>query len=68
MKAMSVLGIIFSIIFFLWYLLFITSDGAISVEEFSSIGVVFGLWSIAFSIISTINSFKKINKKKKTKL
>lgn len=59
MKVMSVLGIIFSIIFFLWYLLFITSDGAISVEEFSFIGVVFGLWSIAFSITSTINSFKK---------
>lgn len=58
MKAMSILGIIFSAIFFLWYLLFISSDG-ISKDEFSSVGIIFSLWCLAFSIVSTVNSFKK---------
>lgn len=60
MKAMSILGIIFSVIFLLWYLLFISSSG-ISKEEFASVGVIFSLWSIAFSIVAIVNSFKKKN-------
>lgn len=61
MKAMSILGIIFSVIFFLWYLLFLSSS-AISKEEFSAVGVLFGLWSISFSIVAVVNAFKNKNK------
>ena len=60
MKTLSILSIIFSIVFFLWYVLFVTSEGRISISEFSLVGIVFGLWFIAFSVISTLNSFRKI--------
>ena len=59
MKTLSIISIIFSTIFFLWYLIFITSNGRISIEEFSLVGVVFGLWCIEFSIVATVNSFRK---------
>ena len=59
MKTLSILSIIISTIFLIWYLLFITSDGRISIEEFSLVGAVFGLWCIAFSIVATVNSFRK---------
>ena len=61
MKAMSILGIIFSVIFFLWYLLFLSSNG-ISKEEFSVVGILFGLWSISFSIVAVVNAFRNRNK------
>lgn len=61
MKSMSILGIIFSVIFFLWYLLFLSSS-AISKEEFSAVGVLFGLWSISYSIVAVVNAFKNKNK------
>jgi len=60
MKAMSILGIIFSVIFFLWYLLFLSSNG-ISKEEFAGVGIVFSLWSIAFSIVAIVSSYKRKN-------
>jgi len=55
---MSILGIIFSSIFFLWYLLFLSSAG-ISKEEFSFVGIIFSLWSIAFSIVAVVNASKQ---------
>lgn len=58
MKTMSILGIIFSVIFFFWFLLFVTSGDAISKEEFSLVGIFFGLWSIAFSIVCIVSSNK----------
>jgi ABC-type thiamin/hydroxymethylpyrimidine transport system permease subunit len=61
MKAMSILGITFSVIFFLWYLFFLSSS-AISKEEFSAVGVLFGLWSISFSIVTVVKAFKNKNK------
>ena len=60
MKTLSILSIIFSIVFFLWYLLFLVPRAAISTSEFAPVGIVFGLWFIAFSIISTLNSLRKI--------
>ena len=68
MKTLSILSIIFSIVFFLCYVLFVTSGGGllfqkkygISISEFSLVGIVFGLWFIAFSVISTLNSLRKI--------
>ncbi|MDG1715087.1 hypothetical protein [Lacinutrix sp.] len=65
MKTLSILSIILSAIFFIWYLLFITSIG-ISKEEFSLVGAVFGLWCIAFSIVATVNSFRNSQSHNKT--
>lgn len=60
MKALSIIGIVFSLIFTLWFLLFVESNGGrISVEEFAPVGIFFGLWSIAFAIVATTSSFKK---------
>ena len=58
MKSLSILAIIFSTIFFLWYLMFLSGEG-ISKEEFSMVGFVFGLWCIAFSIVATVSAYKK---------
>lgn len=58
MKAMSIIAIVFSFIFFIWYLLFISSSGAISVAEFQTVGLFFGLWSLAFSIVATVKAYR----------
>jgi hypothetical protein len=56
---MSILGIIFSVIFILWYILMIDSNGKISLEEFFPIALLFGLYSLAFSITVLSKSNKK---------
>lgn len=63
MKALSIISIIFSLVFTFWFLLFIGSDGKISIEEFSLVGFGFGVWSITFSIIATVSSFMRKGKK-----
>ena len=60
MKTMSIIGIVLSTVFFLWFLLFLASNG-ISKQEFSLVGVAFCLWSIAFSVVAIVVSFRKKN-------
>ena len=50
MKALSILHIVLSAIFTIWFFLFSTSDGGISVDEFFLVGMFFGVWSISFSV------------------
>lgn len=59
MKIMSVLSVIFSLVFLTWFVLFVNSNGRISVEEFSMIGMGFILWSIVFSVAAMIHFFRK---------
>ena len=58
MKTLSILSIIFPILFMVCF--FVTSGGRMSTSEFSLVGIAFGLWFIAFSVISTLNSLRKI--------
>ncbi|MFM8431575.1 MAG: hypothetical protein ACKOA1_02160 [Bacteroidota bacterium] len=55
---MSIIAVVFSFLFFSWYLLFISSSGRISVEEFYFVGLFFALWSLAFSIVVTVKTFR----------
>ena len=59
MKALTIIGIIFSGIFILWYLLMVSSDGAISVKEFAPVALLFGGYSLAVFIVGLIKSRKK---------
>lgn len=66
MKALSIIGLVFSVIFTLWFLLFVESNGGrISVEEFAPVGIVFGLWSVSFAIVAIVSSFKKKTESRK---
>ena len=59
MKAVSILNIIFTIIFACWYLLHICSNGGISVEEFAPVGLLYSLWEVSFAIVAIVSSFSK---------
>ena len=61
MKALSILNIIFTVIFLLWFLLFVVSEGRISIEEFAPVGILYGLWELAISIVSIVSAFKNKN-------
>jgi len=58
MKAMSILSIIFSVFMFI-YVLSVFSGGGIDEELFILLGTIASLWFLAFSIVATVNSFKK---------
>jgi hypothetical protein len=58
MKSMSILGIIFSgliVLFFGGALL----SGDVDENAAVGLGTIFGLWSVAFSIVALTNSNKK---------
>ncbi len=59
MKALSIIGIFFTIIFLFWFILAATSNGRIDIEEFAPVGIFYGLYMLIFSIIATVSSFKK---------
>lgn len=62
MKALSIISVVFALIFSFWFLLFIDSNGRISVDEFAPIGIIFSIWNLAFSIVAIVVSFKKDTK------
>jgi ABC-type thiamin/hydroxymethylpyrimidine transport system permease subunit len=58
MKAMSIISLVFAVIFCLWFLIFIDSNG-VSKDEFAPVGIIFSLWTTAFSIVAIVNSFNR---------
>jgi|APThiThiocy_ev2_2_1041544.scaffolds.fasta_scaffold00071_149 ABC-type thiamin/hydroxymethylpyrimidine transport system permease subunit len=59
MRTLSVLSIIFSLVFLSWYVFFVNSNGRISAEEFSMVGIAFVVWSVLFSVIAAVHAFRK---------
>ena len=58
MKAISIIGIIFSTIFLLFIAMAVTSDRRITIEEAVLFIVILGLFSLALSIFGLVNSTK----------
>ena len=59
MKALSIIGIIFSVIFLLFIAMAVTSDGRITIQEAGFFIIIFGLYSLAFSIVALVITAKK---------
>ena len=59
MKAVSILNIIFTFIFACWYILHISSQGRISVEEFAPVALLYTLWEVSFAIVALLSIFSK---------
>lgn len=58
MKALSIINLVFTVIFLAWFLLFIASSGRISIDEFAGVGIVYGLWELAYAIRATVFAYK----------
>lgn len=58
MKALSIIAIIISTLFFLWSLLALTSNGSISMEEASPFIVLYALFSLAIPIVALVSTNK----------
>ncbi len=61
MKTMSILGVIFSVLFFLFSFLVLDNSG-ISKEEFIPFVLVFCLWCLSLSIVGIAGINRNPNK------
>jgi hypothetical protein len=54
MRALSIIGLIFTTIFLFFLLIAATSNGNIDMEEFAPVGFMYGLYILAVTIVGTI--------------
>lgn len=59
MKALSIIGIVVSALFVLWMVLAIASNGGISMQEAGPFILIFGLFTLALSIVGVVSSKKR---------
>ena len=59
MKILSIIGIVISGIFLPWSLIAIFSEGRVSMEEFGPVLIIFGLFTLALSIVGLIYTKKR---------
>lgn len=61
MRTFNLIALILSIIFTGWFLIFVTSNGRISTAEFLPVGLLFGVFSIAHSLVAVFHQRKERN-------
>ncbi len=55
MKAFNIIALVLSLVFTIWFIIFIGSDGRISSGEFAPVGLVFGLFCVAYAAVHTFS-------------
>jgi hypothetical protein len=51
MRALSIIGLIFTVIFLTWLFMAAASNGRIDMEEFAPVGLFYGLYMLAVVIV-----------------
>jgi len=59
MKAMSIIGLVLTVIFLSWLTMAAMSNGRIDIEEFAPVGFLYGLFMVPLTIIGFMGSRKK---------
>jgi hypothetical protein len=54
MRALSIIGLIFTTFFLIFLFAAATSNGHIDLEEFAPVGFIYGLYILAVTIVGTI--------------
>lgn len=59
MKVLNIIGVILTVLMLAWDMLMMSSPGGISFDEVGIAWVLYGVIILAFSIIGTVQAFKK---------
>lgn len=61
MRAMSIIGLVLTVIFLIWLTLAAISNGRIDIEEFAPVAFLYGLYVTVLCVVGMVKGGRKKN-------